>query len=194
MYHTSYWVWWIKYDPYSIQNPVGEKNCYASKHKSNSEFRQEVCTRRRAITRDNLWYQKDHHKAWHSIHLFNKHLLFPSSYALSSSPLKPQTPVPLLLRSGWQISLHYLTAGCLIFLWGSCMGNIMDRWAWRAIVCGVTKNWTLLEWLNNNNTHMPFFSLLICLACMLNCFSRVRLFATLWIIAHQALLSMGFSW
>ena len=138
--------------------------------------------------------RKTHHRAWHSIHLFNKHLLFPSSYALSSSPLKPQTPFPLLLRSGWQISLHYLTAGCLIFLWGSCMGNIMDRWAWRAIVCGVTKNWTLLEWLNNNNTHMQFFSLLICLACMLNCFSRVRLFATLWIIAHQVPLSMGFSW
>ena len=29
-------------------------------------------------------------------------------------------------------------------------------------------------------------------ACMLSCFSRVRLFATLWIVAHQAPLSMGF--
>ena len=29
-------------------------------------------------------------------------------------------------------------------------------------------------------------------ACMLNCFSRVRLFATPWTITHQALLSMGF--
>ena len=28
-------------------------------------------------------------------------------------------------------------------------------------------------------------------ACVLNCFSRVRLFATLWTIAHQAPLSMG---
>ena len=29
-------------------------------------------------------------------------------------------------------------------------------------------------------------------ACMLSCFSRVRLFETLWIITCQALLSMGF--
>ena len=30
-------------------------------------------------------------------------------------------------------------------------------------------------------------------ACMLNCFSRVLLFVTPWIVARQALLSMGFS-
>ena len=30
-------------------------------------------------------------------------------------------------------------------------------------------------------------------ACMLSCFSRVRLFAILWTVAHQAPLSMGFS-
>ena len=29
--------------------------------------------------------------------------------------------------------------------------------------------------------------------CVLSCFSRVRLFATLWTVAHQAPLSMGFS-
>ena len=28
---------------------------------------------------------------------------------------------------------------------------------------------------------------------MLSCFSRIRLFATLWTVAHQALLSIGFS-
>ena len=28
---------------------------------------------------------------------------------------------------------------------------------------------------------------------MLNCFSRVQLFATLWTVAHQAPLSVGFS-
>ena len=28
---------------------------------------------------------------------------------------------------------------------------------------------------------------------MLSCFSRVRLFETLWMVAHQAPLSMGFS-
>ena len=30
-------------------------------------------------------------------------------------------------------------------------------------------------------------------ACLLSHFSRVQLFATLWIVAHQAPLSMGFS-
>ena len=36
-------------------------------------------------------------------------------------------------------------------------------------------------------------SLLYCPACMLSCFSRVRLFVTPWIVACQAPLSMGFS-
>ena len=30
-------------------------------------------------------------------------------------------------------------------------------------------------------------------ACVLNCFSSVRLFATPWTVAHQAPLSVGFS-
>ena len=30
-------------------------------------------------------------------------------------------------------------------------------------------------------------------ACMLGCFSRIRLFAAPWTVAHQAPLSMGFS-
>ena len=30
------------------------------------------------------------------------------------------------------------------------------------------------------------------LTCMLSCFSRLRLFSTLWTVAHQAPLSMGF--
>ena len=30
-------------------------------------------------------------------------------------------------------------------------------------------------------------------ACMLSCFSCVQLFVTLWMVAHQAPLSMGFS-
>ena len=29
--------------------------------------------------------------------------------------------------------------------------------------------------------------------CMLSCFSRVQLFVTLWTVAHQAPLSLGFS-
>lgn len=40
--------------------------------------------------------------------LFTKHLLFPSSYELSSSSLKP-SPYLLVLHSGWHISLNCLT-------------------------------------------------------------------------------------
>ena len=39
-----------------------------------------------------------------------------------------------------------------------------------------------------------FSSLTVCMhACLLNCFSCVRFFATLWMVVHQAPLSMGFS-
>ena len=41
--------------------------------------------------------------------------------------------------------------------------------------------------LNGNTAHLP-----LC-ACVLSCFSRVRLFTTPWTLAHQAPLSMGFS-
>ena len=33
----------------------------------------------------------------------------------------------------------------------------------------------------------------LCVLCMLSCFSLVQLFMTLWTVAHQAPLSMGFS-
>ena len=40
----------------------------------------------------------------------------------------------------------------------------------------------------------PAYSTLCVLCmCVLSCFSRVQLFATLWTVAHQAPLSMGFS-
>ena len=48
----------------------------------------------------------------------------------------------------------------------SCLENSMDRGAWRATVC----------------------------ACVLSCFSQVQLFVTPWTEAHQASLSVGFSW
>ena len=38
----------------------------------------------------------------------------------------------------------------------------------------------------------PSFRVICVCACMPGCFSRVQLFATLWIVAHQAPLSMGF--
>ena len=42
-------------------------------------------------------------------------------------------------------------------------------------------------------TYTLFYSLLLCL-CVLSHFSCAWLFATSWTIAHQALLSMGYSW
>ena len=50
--------------------------------------------------------------------------------------------------------------------------------------------------LGEINEHDVPFSLsdLIMREFMLSCFSHVRLFATPWTIAHQAPLSMGFSW
>ena len=41
-------------------------------------------------------------------------------------------------------------------------------------------------------SHVEWKLVYVC-ACMLSHFSHVRLFATLWTIAHQAPLSMGFS-
>ena len=49
------------------------------------------------------------------------------------------------------------------------------------------------KWLSPFTVHLKLpqhFSLAL---CTLSCFSRVRLFATLWTVAHQAPLSMGFS-
>ena len=36
-------------------------------------------------------------------------------------------------------------------LWYSCQGNPMDRGAWQAIVCGVSKEMDTTKQLNNNN-------------------------------------------
>ena len=65
---------------------------------------------------------------------------------------------------------------------------VMDGEVWRAAVHGVTKSrtslsdWTELNWGRLNKDLVLWF-----------CFSPVWLFATLWTVAHQAPLSMGFS-
>ena len=61
----------------------------------------------------------------------------------------------------------------------SGLENPMHRKAWRATVHGVAKRWTQLSAL--------------CLQCMLSHFSHVWLCVTLWTVARQASLSMGFS-
>lgn len=60
-------------------------------HKCLKEFRYGLCTRKRAITRENCLHQKDL-SASHGKHLFTKHLLFPAFCELSSFSLKSQTP------------------------------------------------------------------------------------------------------
>ena len=60
-------------------------------------------------------------------------------------------------------------------------------------------NHTVHLWRSNSQWRIladPLLVEMFCIltpACMLNCFSRVQLFATLWTAAHQALLSVGFS-
>ena len=68
----------------------------------------------------------------------------------------------------------------------------MDRGAWRATAHRVTESRTQLKWLSRQAgivsllpTHFT--------GCVLSCFSHVQLFATLWTVAHQSPLFMGFS-
>ena len=87
----------------------------------------------------------------------------------------------------------------------SVLENPMDWRAWWATAHGITKSLTQLKRLNMDThayvlwfwgahcwTHQRVPAQAACL-CMLNPFSRVQLFATLWTIALQAPLSMGFS-
>ena len=54
----------------------------------------------------------------------------------------------------------------------------------------------LFYWVVCFSKFCPFYEWHLCLGfynvCALSCFSHVRLFATLWTVAHQAPLSMGF--
>lgn len=58
------------------------------------EFRERVCTRKSAITKDEFLYMKDL-SVKQGKHLLTKHLLFSSSCDLSFSPLKPETLCPI---------------------------------------------------------------------------------------------------
>ena len=89
----------------------------------------------------------------------------------------------------------------------SCLENSRDGEAWWAAVYGVAQSRTRLKWLssssyaflqifmslqlfqNSLNKTWDFFNFM----CMLCHFSHVQLFATVWTVAHQALLSLVFS-
>ena len=68
----------------------------------------------------------------------------------------------------------------------------MDRRAWQATVHRVSESWTKLKWLSRQAGIVSLLPTLFTL-CVLSRFSHVWLFATLWTVAHQTSLFMGFS-
>ena len=73
---------------------------------------------------------------------------------------------------------------------------VKDSEAWRVAVHGVTESWTWpSDWTDaRGNLALKIEGLFLhTCVCVLSHFSHVQLFATLWTVAHQAPLSMGFS-
>ena len=62
----------------------------------------------------------------------------------------------------------------------------------RMCVCVCVCRCSVVSNCVNSIIHPNPSSILVCV-CLLSCFSHVQLFATLWTVAHQAPLSMGFS-
>ena len=86
----------------------------------------------------------------------------------------------------------------------SFLGNPMDRGAWQATVHGVTKESDTTEWLNSNNAAENFLFLTFPThppkstplkkekKVKVKSLSRLRLLATPWTTAHQALCPWDF--
>ena len=80
----------------------------------------------------------------------------------------------------------------------SCLENLLDRGAWRAIVHGILQE-RILEWaamLPSRGSSQPRGPTRV--SCIVSesevkLLSRVQLFGTPWTVAYQAPLSMGFS-
>ena len=64
----------------------------------------------------------------------------------------------------------------------SCLENPRDGGAWWAAVYGIAQSWTPLKWLSSSSNRVQLSSV--------QSLSRVRLFATPWISAYQASLSI----
>ena len=83
----------------------------------------------------------------------------PNHFATSQDTRVESTHLPLTYLAHRAPSLTWLICGCsglltlstseeledILPLWYSCLENPMDRGAWRAIVHGVTRNWTKLS-------------------------------------------------
>ena len=107
-------------------------------------------------------------------------------------------------RLHFHFSLSCIGAGNGNPLQCSCLENPRDGEAWWAAVYGVAQSRAWLKWLSSSSSSSStrassYFSFLtrkmkVSLhACIPSHFSHIRLFATLWTIAHQTPLSMGFS-
>ena len=109
-------------------------------------------------------------------------LLFPSSLRRYSIPRLDLICTPNTLHYPPELgegSWHLHSTGFLPDLLGSNFGSAISSYLI------LNKLYTL------SVPVFPFLKWGLC-ACVLNCFSRVRLFATPWTVAHQAPLSMGF--
>ena len=83
------------------------------------EFRQGVCTRKRAINKDNLFLllflsARLLHMAWQGNHLFTKLLLFPHSCDLSSLLYSLTPNPPLTIIHVPQTIISSLYSGCIL--------------------------------------------------------------------------------
>ena len=75
-------------------------------------------------------------------------------------------------------------SACMLNLQCSCLENPRDGGAWWAAIYGVAQSQTWLTWLSSSS------SMLNCFSQSVQSLSRVRLFATPWIAAYQASLSI----
>ena len=73
-------------------------------------------------------------------------------------------------------------------------GESQGRGAWWAAVYGVEQSRTRLKRLSSSSMEVYYVYVYVRMhICVLSCFSRVRFFVTLWTVALQDPLSMGFS-
>ena len=100
------------------------------------------------------------------------------------------------MKHVYEVSWRTDTRRLCCCLWFSCsvMFNSLQPWSVGSpgsFVHGISQA-QILEWVAITFSRVNLYFLILC-ACKLSRLSRVWLFATLWTVAHQAPLSMGFS-